>query len=210
MRLDTEVQWRAMIERFPPAESPDGRPVERFDDGEAFDAWLDAHHDTVDGLWILMAKKGSGVQSVDWASAVPMALCHGWIDSQSKRVDDKWFVQKFVPRRPRSIWSQVNVAHVERLTAEGSMRPWGLVEVDRAKADGRWAAAYHPSSSRKVPPELQQALDASPQAAAEFAKMDSRNRYAIVHRIQTAIRVETRERNAAKFVAMLECGERPV
>lgn len=189
-------------------QSPDGKPVMTFHDADEFDAWLDAQHAEIDGIWILMAKKGSGHQSIDWTSAVPVALCHGWIDGQSKRVDDEWFIQKFTPRRPRSMWSKVNVAHVERLTAEGRMRPWGLEEVARAKADGRWDAAYQASSSRDVPEELQRALDASPAAAAEFARLDSRNRYSMIHRVQTGKRAETRQRNAAKFVAMLERGER--
>lgn len=190
------------------APSPDGRPVLRFVDAAAFDAWLDIHHATQDGLWIQMAKMGSGVPSITWATAVPVALCHGWIDGQSKRFDDAWFVQKFTPRRPRSLWSRINVAHAERLVAEGRMRPWGLVEVERARADGRWASAYHGSASGELPEELARALAASPAAAAAFAALDSRNRYAMVHRIQTARQAVTRERNAAKFVAMLERGER--
>lgn len=190
------------------AESPDGRPVLRFTDADAFDAWLDEHHALPDGIWIQMAKVDSGVPSITWATAVPVALCHGWIDGQSKRIDDHWFLQKFTPRRARSRWSEVNVAHADRLLAEGKMRPWGLAEVERARADGRWAAAYQRSGSRDVPEELARALAASPKAAAAFALLDARNRYAIVHRVQTARQPATRERNAAKFVAMLERGER--
>ena len=190
------------------AVSPDGLPVLRFADADEFDAWLDRNHADLDGIWIQMAKAGTGHRSITWATAVPVALCHGWIDGQSKRIDGEWFLQRFTPRRARSIWSQANVAHVERLMAEGKMRPWGIAEVERAKADGRWAAAYQASSSRDVPEELQRALAASPRAAAAFAKLDSRNRYAMVHRVQTAKRPETRERNAAKFVAMLERGKR--
>lgn len=190
------------------APSPDGRPVLRFVYAGAFDAWLEEHHASFDGIWIQMAKAGSGVPSISWVTAVPIALCHGWIDGQNKRLDDHWFVQRFTPRRPRSIWSAINVAHVERLLAEGRMRPWGLVEVERAKADGRWAAAYAGGASGAVPEELQRALAASPNAAAAFATLDSRNRYAMVHRVQIARQPATRERNAAKFVAMLERGER--
>lgn len=182
--------------------------VLRFADASEFDAWLEAHHASQDGIWIQMAKAGSGVPSISWATAVPVALCHGWIDGQSKRVDDHWFVQKFTPRRARSIWSRTNVAHVERLLAEGRMRPWGLAEVERARADGRWAAAYQGSASGHVPEELERALATNPAAAAAFATLDSRNRYAMVHRVQTARQSATRERNAAKFVAMLERGER--
>ena len=190
------------------AASPDGRPVLRFADAGAFDAWLDEHHAEPGGVWIQMAKANSGHASVSWATAVPVALCHGWIDGQSKRIDDTWFLQKFTPRRARSTWSQANVAHVERLLAEGRMRPWGIAEVERAKADGRWAAAYQGSASRDVPEELERALAASPKAAAAFAKLDARNRYAMVHRVQTAKQRETRERHAARFVSMLERGER--
>jgi uncharacterized protein YdeI (YjbR/CyaY-like superfamily) len=188
--------------------SPDGLPVLRFADAGELDAWLDRHHAEPGGIWIQMAKAGSGHRSISWATAVPVALCHGWIDGQSRRIDDEWFLQKFTPRRARSLWSQVNVAHVERLLAEGKMRPWGIEEVERARADGLWAAAYQRSASRDIPEELQRALEASPRAAEAFATLDSRNRYSIVHRIQTAKRPETRERNAAKFVAMLERGER--
>jgi uncharacterized protein YdeI (YjbR/CyaY-like superfamily) len=191
------------------AVSPDGLPVLRFADADEFDAWLDRHHAEPSGIWIQMAKAGSGRRSISWATAVPVALCHGWIDGQSKRIDDEWFLQKFTPRRARSIWSQVNVAHAERLMAAGKMRPWGIAEVERAKADGRWGAAYQGSASRGVPEALQRALDASPRAAAAFAQLDSRNRYAMIHRVQTAKRQETQERRAAAFVAMLERGERP-
>ena len=187
---------------------PDGRPVLRFVDAEAFDAWLEEHHAASDGIWIEMARAGSGVPSLSWATAVPVALCHGWIDGQNKRVDDQWFVQRFTPRRPRSIWSQVNVAHVERLIAAGRMRPWGMVEVERAKADGRWAAAYQGGAAAGLPEELERALAGSAVAAAAFATLDARNRYAMIHRVQTARLPATRERNAAKFVAMLERGER--
>lgn len=191
-----------------PVDSPDGRPVLRFSDASAFDAWLEEHHATTDGVWLLMARSGTGIPSITWATAVPVALCHGWIDSQNKRVDDQWFVQKFTPRRPRSIWSQVNVAHAERLIAEGRMRPWGLAEVERAKADGRWAAAYPASAAAELPEELERALAASPSAAAAFAALDARNRFAITHRVRTGRQAATRERNAAKLVAMLERGER--
>lgn len=190
------------------AAPPDGRPVLRFVDAAAFDAWLDEHHATQDGIWIEMARADTGIPSITWAAAVPVALCHGWIDGQNRRVDDTWFVQKFTPRRARSTWSQVNVAHVARLLAEGRMRPWGLAEVERAKADGRWAAAYQSSASRDIPKELERALAASPTAAAAFEALDSRNRYAIVHRVQTVRQAATRKRNAAKFIAMLERGEK--
>lgn len=190
------------------APSPDGHVVLKFKSEIEFDVWLEENHGEVDAIWIQMAKAKSGHTSLTWAKAVPVALSHGWIDGQARRVDDDWYLQRFTPRRARSNWSQVNVAHAERLIAEGRMRPWGMEQVDRAKADGRWDAAYQASSSREVPLELQKALDASPAAAAAFEGLDSRNRFAMVHRIQTAKRQETRERNAAKFVEMLERGKR--
>jgi uncharacterized protein YdeI (YjbR/CyaY-like superfamily) len=191
-----------------PAPSPDGRVVLIFENAAGFDAWLEDNHDDVDGIWIQMAKVGSGHTSITWADAVPVAICHGWIDGQARRVDDSWYLQRFTPRRPRSTWSQVNVSHAERLIAEAKMRPWGLEQVERAKADGRWDAAYQPSSSRDIPIELEKALEESPAASAAFAELDSRNRYAMVLRIQTAKRQETRVRNAARFVEMLERGDR--
>lgn len=192
----------------PLAPSPDDRPVVHFTDADQFDEWLEDNHADVDGIWIQIAKVNSGYTSVTWAEAVPVAICHGWIDGQARRVDDDWYLQRFTPRRPRSNWSQVNVAHVERLIANGKMRPWGMEKVEQARKDGRWESAYQPSSSREIPDELQQALDASPKAAAAFAELDSRNRYAMVYRIQTAKRHATRERNAARFVEMLERGEK--
>jgi len=191
----------------PIADSPDGRPVIHFANADAFDAWLEENHGEVDGIWVQIAKVSSGHESVVWADAVPVALCHGWIDGQARRVDDEWYLQRFTPRRPRSNWSQINVAHVERLTKEGKMRPWGLEPVTAAKEDGRWAAAYPPVSAREIPDELKAALDASPRAAVAFAELDSQSRYAMIYRIQTAKLQATRERNAAKFVDMLERGE---
>jgi uncharacterized protein YdeI (YjbR/CyaY-like superfamily) len=181
----------------------------RFEDAEALDSWLETNHSESDGIWIQIAKSGSGHASVNWANAVPVVLCHGWIDGQARRLDDEWYLQRFTPRRPRSNWSQINVAHVERLIEEGKMRPWGMLPVAQAKADGRWEAAYAPASAREIPDELQSALDASPKAAAAFAELDSQTRYAIVYRIQSGKRQETRDRNTAKFVAMLERGETP-
>ncbi len=182
---------------------PDDLPVERFDDADAFEAWLREHHDSAAGVWIMMAKKASGITSITWDDAVPVALCWGWIDGQRRGHDEQFFLQRFTPRRKRSIWSKINVAHVERLIAEGRMQPAGLAQVEAAKADGRWEAAYSSVGSRTVPPELQAALDASPKAAAAFAQLNSQNRYAMCFRIENAKRLETKQRNAAKFVAML-------
>lgn len=179
----------------------------RFTDADALDDWLESNHSESDGIWIQIAKAGTGHASVNWSEAVPVLLCHGWIDGQARRFDDEWYLQRFTPRRSGSNWSQINVAHVERLIEEGKMRPWGMVPVAQAKANGRWEAAYPPVSSQEIPRELKDALDASPKAAAAFAELDRQSRYAFIYRIQTAKRQETRDRNAAKFVAMLERGE---
>ena len=178
-----------------------------FESGAAFEAWLEEHADSADEVWVRMAKKHTGVASLDWASGVEAALCFGWIDGQSRRVDDDFYVQRFTPRRPRSTWSKVNREKVAALIAAGRMRPRGQAEVDRAKADGRWDAAYDSVSAAKVPDDLAVALDAAGQREA-FDALDSRNRYAILHRIQTVKRPETRARRIAKYVELLAAGER--
>ena len=175
---------------------------------EEFEAWLDEHGATSDGIWIKMAKKHTGIESLDWAGAVEVVLCFGWIDSQLRRIDDDWFVQRFTPRRPRSIWSKVNRVKVEKLIAGGRMRPAGLAEVERAKADGRWDAAYDSPKTATVPDDLAVAMEAAGVAAA-FAALSAQNRYAILHRLQNAKRPETRTRRIEKYVAMLAAGETP-
>jgi uncharacterized protein YdeI (YjbR/CyaY-like superfamily) len=181
--------------------------VEFFESAEAFEAWLEAHGSEADEVLVRMAKKHTGVASLDWASAVEVALCFGWIDGRSRRIDDDWFVQRFTPRRPGSTWSKVNRQKAEALIAAGRMRPAGLAEVERAKADGRWEAAYDSPATASVPDDLAAALAAAGLEAA-FAALDSRNRYAILHRVQTAKKPETRARRIAKFVAMLAAGDK--
>ncbi|MCW2920681.1 MAG: hypothetical protein JWL76_555 [Thermoleophilia bacterium] len=188
---------------------PDDLPIETFEDAAAFERWLRAHHDTAAGVWIQMAKKSSGIASIDWAAAVPVALCWGWIDGQRRSMDETWFLQRFTPRRPRSVWSKINVEHVERLIAEGRMQPAGLAQVEAAKADGRWDAAYS-ISGNEVPPELQAALDANPAAAAAFAELNKANRFAMCFRVQSAKRADTKARRVAQFLDLLERGERLV
>jgi uncharacterized protein YdeI (YjbR/CyaY-like superfamily) len=181
--------------------------VEFFANAEAFEAWLEAHGDEADEVLVKMAKKHTGVASLDWASAVEVVLCFGWIDGQSRRIDDDWFVQRFTPRRPGSTWSKLNRQKVEKLIAAGRMRPAGLAEVERAKADGRWDAAYDSPATAAVPDDLAAALEAAGLTDA-FAALDSRNRYSILHRVQTAKKPETRARRIAKFVDMLAAGEK--
>ncbi len=186
---------------------PDDLPVLPFASAEAFEAWLEAEHEHAAGVWIKMAKKASGIPSVTWDEAVPVALCFGWIDGQRRGLDETWFLQRFTPRKPRSRWSQINTEHVARLTAAGRMRPGGIAQVEAARGDGRWADAYAAQSSAVPPPDLQAALDASPEAAAFFATLRGANRYAVIYRVQDAKRPETRARRIARFVAMLERGE---
>lgn len=179
-----------------------------FDGPEAFEAWLEANGESADAVMVRMAKKGTGVASLDWMRGVEVALCFGWIDGQARRIDDEWFVQRFTPRRPKSTWSKINRQKVEALAAAGRMRSSGLAEVERAKADGRWDAAYDGMATAKVPPDLATALDAAGLGDA-FAALDGRNRYAILHRIQTATRPETRARRISKYIEMLAAGEKP-
>lgn len=178
-----------------------------FASAAAFDAWLADHHATSDGIWIKFAKKASGIPTVVYAEAVEASLRYGWIDGQVKRVDDDHYVQRFTPRRPRSRWSKINRAKAEALIASGAMETAGLAEVERAKADGRWDAAYDAPSTATVPEDLRAALDADPKASAFFETIDANNRYAILHRIQGAARPETRAARIEKFVAMLSRGE---
>ena len=173
-----------------------------------WEAWLREHHDRVPGVWIKFARTGSGIATVRYMEALQVALCFGWIDGQARGLDDVYYVQRFTPRRARSIWSKRNVKFATALIESGRMQPAGLREVERAKADGRWDAAYDAPSTATVPDDLRAALDAEPEAAAFFATLDSRNRYAILHRVQTAKKPETRARRIATFVAMLAAGER--
>ena len=186
-------------------------PVIAFESQAAWEEWLAEHHATSGGVWVKMAKKASGIPTVTHAEALESALCYGWIDSRRDRLDDRWFVQRFTPRRSRSNWSKVNRDKAEQLIEEGRMRPAGLREIERARADGRWDAADDaPSpSTATVPHDLQQALEENPAAAAFFATLSSRNRFAIIYQIQDAKRPETRVRRIEKFVAMLNDGTRP-
>jgi uncharacterized protein YdeI (YjbR/CyaY-like superfamily) len=185
----------------------DGKPVLPFASREEFARWLDANHASSDGIWIKFAKKASGIDTVVYAEAVDVALRHGWIDGQAASIDDEWYAQRFTPRRARSKWSKINREKAEALIASGEMKPAGLAEVERAKADGRWEAAYSSPANATVPDDLQAALDANPQAAEFFATLSGSNRYAILYRIEDAKRPETRARRIEKFVGMLARGE---
>jgi uncharacterized protein YdeI (YjbR/CyaY-like superfamily) len=178
-----------------------------FADAAAWEAWLAEHHAHADGIWVKFAKKASGIETVVYKEAVHEALRYGWIDGHTKRVDDDWYIQRFTPRRARSRWSKINCAKAEALIASGAMQPAGLAEVERAKADGRWDAAYDGPATATVPEDLRTALDREPAASELFERLDSTNRYAILHRLQEAKKPETRARRIEKFVAMLARGE---
>jgi uncharacterized protein YdeI (YjbR/CyaY-like superfamily) len=186
----------------------DGRPILPFASLEEWEAWLDWEHGTSDGIWIKLAKKGSGVPSIVFAEALESALCYGWIDSQAASLDDRFYLQRFTPRRARSKWSRINRDKIAELTKQGRMKPAGLEQVKLAKADGRWAAAYSSPANAKVPDDLQQALDASPKAAEFFATLNKSNRYAIIYQLEDAKKPETRIRRLDKFIGMLERGEK--
>jgi uncharacterized protein YdeI (YjbR/CyaY-like superfamily) len=177
-------------------------------DAAAWRAWLGNHHADPAGVWLVLAKKGTvKPTSLTHDQALDEALCHGWIDGQARRRDEKTTILRFTPRRQRSIWSKRNTVIVGRLMAEGRMQPAGLAEVERAKADGRWEAAYAGPASIEVPPELVAALAAEPKALTMFGILNGQNRYAILHRIATAKLADTRARRIEQFVAMLARGE---
>jgi uncharacterized protein YdeI (YjbR/CyaY-like superfamily) len=187
---------------------PDQLPIMSFATPAELEEWMEQQHAGSEGLWLKIAKKGSGVTSVSYAEALEVALCFGWIDSQKRGFDERCFLQRFTPRRPRGRWSRINREKAEALIAAGRMRPTGLAQVEAARADGRWEAAYEGQHRAEVPPDLQRELDASPAAREFFARLDSANRYAIVYRLGEAKQQATRERRLRKFVAMLERGER--
>ena len=186
----------------------DGKPILAFASQAEWEAWLDAEHVGSDGVWVKFAKKGSGVPTVVYADALEVALCYGWIDSQVKSLDERFYLQKFTPRRARSKWSRVNREKIEELTKQGRMKPAGLAQVELAKADGRWEAAYASPASAEVPDDLRKALDASAKAAEFWAGLNKSNRYAIIFQLEDAKKPETRVRRLAKFVTMLERGEK--
>ena len=182
-------------------------PILLFAAMPAFEEWLAQQPDGAPGAWLRIAKKGAAITSLTKAEAIDAALCQGWIDGRLDKYDAESWLIRFTPRKARSKWSEVNRTRAEELISAGTMRPRGLAEVDRAKADGRWAAAYAPASTAKVPEDLAQALAANPKAAAFFATLTGANRYAVLYRIGAVKRAETRARKIAGFVAMLERGE---
>lgn len=188
--------------------TPPSLATVRCRDAKAFTQWLAKHHASSAGVWLQIAKKDSGLASITHAEALEAALCQGWIDGQRNSLDAQYFLQKFTPRRARSTWSKVNCAKALALIESGDMQPAGLAEVERAQADGRWDAAYDAQSKMTVPDDLAALLKKSAKAQAFFESLDSRNRFAILFRLQTAKKAETRERRLVKFFDMLKRGEK--
>lgn len=191
-----------------PDKSKSDFPIIAFTSQKAWAKWLKANHLTSQGLWMQLAKKASGIPSVTYVEAIETALCYGWIDGQKQSHNAEAWLQKFTPRGRKSIWSKINREKALSLIENGKMQAAGLAEVERAKQDGRWEQAYDSPGSATAPPDLQAALNHSPKAKAFFATLESRNRYAILWRVQTAKKAETRAKRIALFVEMLERGEK--
>ena len=186
---------------------PTELPTLPFESKKKFTGWLAKNHEVSAGLWLKLAKKATGISSVTYAEALDVALCYGWIDGQKMRFDEKYWLQKFTPRRPKSIWSKINTEKVERLIANGEMKPSGLKAVEAAKQDGRWDAAYSSQKNMSVPEDFQSALEKNRKAKIFFETLTSSRRYAFLFRITTAKKAETRERRIRQFVEMLAKGE---
>jgi uncharacterized protein YdeI (YjbR/CyaY-like superfamily) len=189
-------------------DSKQGLPILAFTSQQEWEAWLAAHHATSSGLWLMIAKKNAGVDSVSYSEALDSALCYGWIDGQKATYDEQFWLQRFTPRGRKSKWSRVNRDRATELERQGRLQPAGRAQVDQARQDGRWDAAYESQRSATVPDDLQRELDGNPAARAFFATLDSANRYAILYRLQDAKKPETRARRLAQYVAMLNEGKK--
>ena len=187
-----------------PSNTSNDLPVILFESEEAWEAWLAENHEASPGVWLRLAKKGSGLDSISYSQALDVALCYGWIDSQKKSYDEQSWLQRFTPRGPKSVWSKINREKVEQLINSGRMKPAGLRAVEAAKQDGRWDAAYDSQRNATVPDDFQAELDKHPEARAFFATLNSANRYAILYRLQTAKKAETRAKRIRQFIEMLE------
>jgi uncharacterized protein YdeI (YjbR/CyaY-like superfamily) len=183
-------------------------PVLPFESERAWEGWLEENHIDSQGVWLKIARKGVGQNSISYQEALSVALCFGWIDGQKNKFDDRYWLQKFTPRRPKSGWSKINCQKATELIEQGRMRPAGMREVERAKQDGRWDAAYESQSTATIPDDLQKALDANPAVKAFFDQLNSVNRYAMIYRITTAKKPETRRQRIEKFIAMLNDGKK--
>ena len=183
-------------------------PIIEFETAETFETWLVENHDNFSGLWIKIFKKDSKKKTISYAEALDVALCYGWIDGQKKAFDEQSWLQKFCPRREKSIWSKVNIGHVERLTNEGRMRPAGLKTVEKAKADGNWEKAYDSPSKMTIPEDFLKEISKNKEAEAFFLTLNKANLFSIGFRLQTAKKQETRERRMKKIIEMLAKGEK--
>ena len=186
-----------------------GLPVMPFRSGREWAAWLARHHATSRGIWLKFAKKGTGIASVYYPEALDVALCYGWIDGLVNRFDERHYLQRFTPRRPKSKWSRINCGKAAALIANKKMKPAGLRQIEAAKVDGRWGGAYDSPRIATVPKDLRAALEKNTRAKEFFATFTGRNRYAILFRIHDAKRPETRARRIAQFVEMLAAGKKP-
>ena len=186
----------------------DPKKVREFAHADAFHDWLKSHHAGESEVWIWMFKAGSGTDSVTWKDAIPVAIAWGWIDGVRKSLDAVSFLQRFTPRGPKSSWSEINVAHAERMIADGTMQPSGLKHVEAARADGRWEKTYRVKGA-EVPDDLRAAIDAEPKARALFAELTSQNRFALIHRTNALKTEAGRTKKIADLVAMLKRGDTP-
>jgi uncharacterized protein YdeI (YjbR/CyaY-like superfamily) len=191
-----------------PAKPANDLEIRAFKSARALSTWLAKNHAKSPGIWLRLFKKDSRVASVTYAQALDEALCYGWIDGQVKKFDEQSWLQRFTPRRPRSLWSRRNVTNVERLTTEGRMTPAGVRQVELAKADGRWTAAYDSSGAMKLPDDFLKQLAKDRKARAFFETLNRANTYAIAWRLQTARKPETRERRMTAILTMLSKGEK--
>ncbi len=187
-------------------ESKDGLPIKSFKNAKAWEAWLKKNQQS-GGLWLMFYKKDAGVATVTYPEAVETALCYGWIDGQANKLDERAYLQRFTPRRPKGLWSKKNVERAEKLIAAGRMKPGGLKEVEAAKADGRWDAAYDAPANSEIPKDFLKLLSKNAKAKKFFAGLNKTNRFAITWRLQTAMKPATREKRMQVIMGMLERGE---
>jgi uncharacterized protein YdeI (YjbR/CyaY-like superfamily) len=188
--------------------TPTEFPTLTFENVATLEQWMHENHQQANGAWIKIAKKASGITSVTHDEALDIALCFGWIDGQRKSLDESWFLQKFTPRRPRSLWSKRNIEKVTNLIAAGRMQESGIAEIELAKADGRWDAAYDSPKNMKVPEDFLEALKENDKASAFFDTLNKTNRFAIAWRLETARTPATRQRRLGVLIDMLERGEK--
>ena len=196
------------VVKFHKLMKPTDLPILPFENKKKWADWLARQHNKSTGVWLKLAKKNSGIPSITYDEALEVALCYGWIDGQKGSFDEQYWLQKFTPRGPKSIWSKINTEKAEKLIAGGKMNPAGLRAIEAAKQDGRWAAAYASQKHSSIPEDFQAALEKNPKARTFFATLKSAERYSFLFRIQTAKKPETRARRIRQFIEMLEKSER--